>query len=226
MMKPANWLGIDNSHIIPLEQPNQGLQLFPKRAWCSMVKAANADGLQLTPISSYRDFHRQLTIWNMKFAGKRPVLNDNDEVIDISKLPDLEKIISIMRFSALPGCSRHHWGTDLDVYCRNLQGSQSLQLTPSEYLENGIQYPTSCWLQENMERFGFFLPYTEDLGGVSVEPWHISHFDTAQLIFEQLDTSAIYDQLKASDVAGQSTILKHLDYLLDRFVMLINEKSD
>jgi len=26
-----------------------------------------------------------------------------------------EKIASILRWSALPGTSRHHWGTDLDI---------------------------------------------------------------------------------------------------------------
>ena len=41
----------------------------------NLRRAAQADGIDLEPLSSFRDFARQLTIWNGKFSGERPMLD-------------------------------------------------------------------------------------------------------------------------------------------------------
>ncbi len=63
--------------------------------------------------------------------------------------------MAILRWSALPGGSRHHWGCDFDVYARNLlpPGTQ-LQLEPWEYLE-GHQLAFYQWVEANLDSFGF-----------------------------------------------------------------------
>jgi len=67
-----------------------------------------------------------------------------------------------MTYSSIPGTSRHHWGTDIDII------DQSVQL-PEEVYSLGKTLPW-CWSVSNlkiwMERygsdFGFELVYTDD----------------------------------------------------------------
>ena len=90
------------------------------RAIVAPLTALQADaaqaGFDLRLVSGYRSFDRQLAIWNAKAMGKRAVLDSAGRVLDISALSEVELVNAIMRWSALPGASRHHWGSDIDVY--------------------------------------------------------------------------------------------------------------
>ena len=80
-----------------------------------------------------------------------------------------------MLYSALPGASRHHFGTDLDIYdTRPIDDDYQLQLTPDEY-STMAHLLSLRWLEHNLEKYGFYRPYQEYKGGVAPEPWHISH---------------------------------------------------
>ena len=65
-----------------------------------------------------------------------------------------------MLWSALPGASRHHWGTDFDVYDKAKIEStgKKLELIPEEYEDNGPCALLSQWLFNNAEKFGFYFP--------------------------------------------------------------------
>jgi D-alanyl-D-alanine carboxypeptidase len=80
-------------------------------AWMRLQKAAQADGIELRIISSTRTFERQKQIWENKWDGK--TLTNG---VDLSKVgyTDEQKATAILKYSAMPGTSRHHWGTDLD----------------------------------------------------------------------------------------------------------------
>ncbi|MEE8192443.1 MAG: M15 family metallopeptidase, partial [Gemmatimonadales bacterium] len=81
--------------------------------------AAGKAGFDLQMLSGFRSFEQQLSIWNRKALGKLAVLDSNAVPLDIEKLSEKELVFAILRWSALPGASRHHWGTDLDVYDAN-----------------------------------------------------------------------------------------------------------
>ena len=81
----------------------------------ALVNAADTAGFQLEIASGFRDFSRQLLIWNNKFSGQRTMLDSHSQPLDPSRLSDEEKLFAILRWSALPGTSRHHWGTDFDI---------------------------------------------------------------------------------------------------------------
>ncbi|SPY94009.1 D-alanyl-D-alanine carboxypeptidase [Proteus mirabilis] len=66
------------------------------------------------PASFIRSFERQLAIWNGKFEGTRPVLDAESQPIDIQTLSEGQRCEAILKWSALPGASRHHWGTEID----------------------------------------------------------------------------------------------------------------
>ncbi|MGR6839053.1 M15 family metallopeptidase [Aliivibrio wodanis] len=189
----------------------------------SLEKAALEAGFTLTIASSFRDFERQLMIWNNKFNGTRPILGEDGHSLDTSNMSAIEKIHAIMRWSALPGASRHHWGTDLDVYASNTLPSEiSLQLEPWEY-NTGHQAQFSLWLKDNASYHGFFFPYNTDRKGVAVEPWHISHTKKSTGLMAKLTPEILIDAWKEVDLAGKDTIIKHIDTLFVRYITNINK---
>ncbi|WP_191146260.1 M15 family metallopeptidase [Neiella litorisoli] len=219
-LQPANWLGLSSSHLSQIDD-HHALLAPAKLAWLAMAKAAAEDGLELNLVSSFRSFQRQQLIWDSKFNGQRAVLDDHHAPVAMETLTELQKIHAIMRFSALPGTSRHHWGTDLDVYSKPLQ-QQPLQLIASEYQAGGPQFATWQWLQQRAHEFDFFFPYATDLGGVACEPWHLSHAPSAQKVEAMRQPEAILDAIINANVAGQKTIAANFDTLFERFVSPIS----
>ena len=75
-----------------------------------MYEAAKKDGINLQIISATRPFHHQKSIWEAKWNGKRAVDGEMLPANMESKI----KAKRILRWSSMPGTSRHHWGTDVD----------------------------------------------------------------------------------------------------------------
>lgn len=185
----------------------------------ALQNAAKNAGFNLTIASSFRDFDRQSMIWNNKFSGSRPVYNKQQQPVDLTKLTDINKCIAIMRYSALPGASRHHLGTDLDIFDKAaVNDDYKLQLTPNEYEQGGPFAPLSNWLNNNLAKFGFYRPYKHDLDGVAPELWHISHIKQSQLMVDALSEEVLYDCINNSELLGKSAILANLPTLYKRFI--------
>lgn len=190
----------------------------------ALQAAAKAAGFDMQLASAFRPFDRQLWIWNNKFTGQRPILDSDSQPLDPDTLTDLEKIHAILRWSALPGGSRHHWGTDVDVYAANcLPEGTALQLEPWEYEAGGHQHAFAQWLHQHMHKYGFYLPYADDRQGVACEPWHISYFPVSRYLLEQLSPDLLKCTLSHSDIAGKSHILANLDSLYGRYISNICE---
>lgn len=187
-----------------------------------LVAAAEQAGYKMEIASGFRSYQRQSLIWNRKYAGETAILDSESLPLDAAQLTDTEKLWAILRWSALPGASRHHWGTDFDVFSRNsLPVDTQLQLEPWEYFE-GHQHSFYQWLEANADEFGFFFPYRKDLGGVAVEPWHISHKRTAQLCLSQLSCPLLGNQLQSEPILGYEIVMEHLESIYDRFITNIS----
>lgn len=187
-------------------------------------RQAEIAGFDLVVASGFRDFDRQLAIWNNKFSGERPVFDLNGRQVDMNACAVLEKVHAIMLFSALPGASRHHFGSDLDVYAKNLTSTeQPLQLTPDEYLR-GAQLPFNLWLNEVLPTTRFYRPYAEYQGGIAQEPWHISHYPVADKLFKLQSIESIRQALDAADIAGKAVILEALPDLYTRYIANLCER--
>ncbi|MFD2180308.1 M15 family metallopeptidase [Veronia pacifica] len=220
-MTPAALTGRDTAHLTQVG--DHWLNHHVVADFAMLREAAENAGFSLSIASSFRDFDRQCLIWNSKFDGRRPILDDAGTVIDPSLLTDSEKIHAILRWSALPGASRHHWGTDVDVYAKNLLPKETgLKLEPWEY-DDGHQAAFSLWLDSNIERFGFFRPYQKDLGGVAREPWHISHKATSFPYLQALTPDLLSHVLSESAVLGNATIVSELDSIYSRYISNICE---
>ncbi|MGF1714691.1 M15 family metallopeptidase [Photobacterium chitinilyticum] len=214
--------GQADTHLVSHQQHLLHRDMQP--SFIQLQQAAALAGFDLQIASAFRPFERQLLIWNNKFSGSRPLLDSNSQPIDASQLSELEKIHAIMRWSALPGASRHHWGTDVDVYAANcLPNGTDLQLEPWEYAIGGHQAGFSVWLNEHMNQFGFYLPYAEDRNGVAVEPWHISYYPVSRHLLQQLTPKLLYHTLNANQIAGKSQILANLGNLYSKYIENICE---
>ena len=185
--------------------------------------AAQKAGFSLAIASSFRSFERQLIIWNNKFNGVRPVLDKYEQKIDISQLSERERVFAILLFSALPGASRHHWGTDLDIYDSNaVSDDYQVKLEQHEYEKGGPFYSFNLWLNEQLPHLGFFKPYHSYSGGVAAEPWHISHIRQSEHIATQLDVNVLTQVLNQADIAGKAEILQHLPEIYQQYIVNIN----
>ncbi|WP_246019503.1 M15 family metallopeptidase [Corallincola spongiicola] len=184
----------------------------------SLISAAADDGFSLQIASGFRSFERQQAIWQAKFLGTRPLLNHDSQPLDITTLSESEKIAAILHWSALPGTSRHHWGTDLDIFCSLQQGEQPLRLEPDEYALGGPQHSTYLWLREHAGKFGFFWPYNTYRGGVAEEPWHISYGEIAEQALSQLTSTKVMDALTRNQVIGLAHLGPQIEALMVKYV--------
>lgn len=130
-----------------------------------MHAAAAADSVALEIVSAFRNFDRQKAIWEAKWNGQRLLEGTEDASV---VYPDpAERATAILRYSSMPGSSRHHWGTDLDL--NNLNNS---------YFASGPGLQVYEWLQANAAAYGFCQPYTakgtDRPHGYEEEKWHWS----------------------------------------------------
>ena len=222
-MNAAELTGQADSHIASVSEPPCLLHVDAITAYQGLRRAAAAAGMDLVAISSFRDFARQLAIWNGKFNGERP-MNDADGVpVAAGSLTPDERVDTILRWSALPGASRHHWGTDVDLIDRNatLTGYRA-QLVPEEFAAGGPFADLAQWLQGNAAHFGFFRPFRGVRSGVQPEPWHYSFAPIAESARKRLTVDVLRSALNAAPLAGKDQVIGRIEELHHRYVARID----
>lgn len=137
-------------------------------AFKRMYEAALADGVKLTIVSAARNFEVQKSIWEAKWNGSRKIENGKDAS---QAYPDPKtRALKILEFSSMPGSSRHHWGTDIDLINLN-----------NAYFDSGEGKKAYDWLLANGATYGFCQPYTAGRPhGYQEERWHWSFLPLAQ----------------------------------------------
>lgn len=202
-------------------------QYLASDVWPALEKvqlAAAQHGFDLRLASAYRSFDRQLLIWNAKAQGLRPVFDESGQALTIADLSPEELLHAILRWSALPGASRHHWGTDFDIYdAAALEPGQGFELLGSECEPGGLFGEFYQCLDALLrEHPCFYRPYAEDQGGVSPEPWHLSYQPLAQQCFEGFEPQALKKLIENTDIALKQPLLKHFDELIERYFMRVS----
>lgn len=210
------YLGLSEEHVVPFEG-YMGTKLCANEDALKAFKALQADakthGFDIQPCSAFRSFERQAAIFSAKFNGIRPILDINEEPLTPIPEDPVERLNAMLLFSAMPGFSRHHFGSDFDIYAPNkLPEGQSLQLTYHEYLEGSYFYELGLYLNEALAKFDFYNPYSaastksaeskEPQAKVSVgfEPWHISHKPSAKPFIEAYDIEAALSYVESADL--------------------------
>lgn len=206
-------LGIDESHLISVEQ--QQLTEKTATAFFAMQEAALADGIDIQLVSAFRSFARQQYIWENKF----------DRYTSEGLTPN-EAINRILAYSTIPGTSRHHWGTDIDITDGNATNQKQL-LVAEKFHNNGPFAPLHQWMQANAHRFGFYLVYTNNSNrtGFSYEPWHYSYLPEAKAFLNDYEPRTAFAFFKSVGIKGSA----YIDYAFwecyyAQFVLGVNKE--
>lgn len=212
------------THVRDMADPPCVLHPRTAEALLSMRAEARAAGIDLYVASAYRDFNRQLAIWSAKFNGRRPLLDPYGRPIDHAKLHESALIDAILTWSALPGASRHHWGSDFDVMdAAALRPGERAELVEQEYAPGGRFERLNGWLDSNMGRFGFFRPYATWQGGVRPEPWHLSHAEISVPALGVLTLEVLQEAIAEAAMPGKQTVLARLPELYQRYVLTVDQ---
>lgn len=216
--------GLEPQHLVEY----QGHQLESKtaKALSKMVTAAARDNIDIKVCSGFRDFHRQMQIWNNKASGTRPVLDSHSKPVELSNKSANEIIELILLWSALPGTSRHHWGTDVDLFDANQIDQNKLQLIPSEYESGGPCSNLYQWLLIHASSFGFYFPFQLGLSGVSPEPWHLSYFPVANTILDSFELETLRQIITESEITFRDELLYRLEPLVQNYVYRVAPSPD
>ena len=197
---------------VPAEYNIAGYKMYLRKetlnAFENMAEAALKDGVELNIASATRNFDYQKDLWNKKWTGTTLV-----GLQDLSKsIPNgLDRFKKILEYSAVPGTSRHHWGTDIDI-----NGA-----TP-EYFETEKGEQVYAWLTTNAPSFGFCQTYTlkgsARLTGYNEEKWHWSYLPLSRTFTEEYK-----NLIKDSDISGfdGDQYVQNFD-LINDYVLSIN----
>ena len=197
-------IGMDDSRIV------SDTILLEKETYSAFIKmkdAAEKDGIVIKLVSGFRDFYRQQMIWNNKYK----------KFTNEFSLDGPTAIKEIIRFSTIPGTSRHHWGTEIDVIDKNFENEKDL-LISKKYEIGGIFSSLKRWMDENSKSFGFYIVYDDDSKrpGFEYEPWHYTYkpvSDLYQKEFLKLDLKSIISKTKVEgkEFINDEFIKKYID---------------
>lgn len=230
MMSPEQLIGLEQSHLLSIED---NLELLGQKFQChhealiplaKLIRQSEEDGIPLRVISSYRSFDYQVAIWNRKFYQEVELNLRGGSRVNSQDLSAEERVKAILNYSAIPGTSRHHWGTDFDLFdaCALDQGYKP-ELTQQEFQDNGPCGNLDNWLANNLSQYDFFKPYAEDLGGIACEPWHISYEPIASQALEEFPIELLRATIEQSEIGGKEFILPKLESLVQKYVKRINQ---
>lgn len=215
----AELTGRARTHVVELEAPPCTLHRDAVEPFLAMRAAAARDGIDLLPVSSFRDFARQALIWNAKFRGERTLLDRAGEPLDPTGMTPAQRVETILLWSALPGASRHHWGSEVDVIdAAAVPADYRVELVPREFAAGAIFSRLDQWLGARMHEFGFYRPYASDLGGVQPEPWHLSYAPVSGPALAAMTPALLADALTHERIDGLDTVLALLPGIHARYV--------
>ena len=220
--------GSTDTHLVSIDQGQDERvnQLIHKQVltpFLDLQEAAKNAGFAIKICSAYRSFDRQLLIWNGKASGMRPVMDPFGKPINIQALSPWQKIQAILRWSALPGASRHHWGTDFDIFdAKAMPEGYKIQLTPEEVQGDGLFAPMHDWLDSYIDsgQTDFYRPYAVDKGGIAPERWHLSYRPLAEKYAKMLNGDILTNRLKRSNLMLLDEVLEHLDTIFQRYIIV------
>lgn len=171
-------------------------------AFKKMWAAAQKDGISLKIISATRTFDQQKNIWEGKwsrFARETPAAQ--------------ARALKILEYSAMPGASRHHWGTDIDLN----------DLNNSAFEDNGKHRKVYDWLSEHAQEYGFCQPYSpknaQRPNGYNEEKWHWSYLPLARPLLEQYKQKIADENIAGFRGADTAHSLK----IVENYVQGINK---
>ena len=181
------------------------------KAFEKMRNAAMNDGIKIKIISGHRDFERQALIWNSKFI----------KFTKEFKLKPDEALNEIIRFSTVPGTSRHHWGTEIDIIDEEFKNEKN-PLISEKYETGGVFNKLKKWMDSNSEKFGFYLTYTNDVQrkGFEYEP-------ISKNLLEEFKKNNILKLISNLDIMGKEYLTKEfIEKYINENILGVNKELE
>ena len=220
MLNELEVTGRARSHVVQVDDLRFAAQPAVVVAFLEMRAAAAKSGFDLLPISSFRDHRTQLRIWNQKFSGKKPLFDMDGHARDFAALSERQIVEAIINWSALPGGSRHQWGTEIDVVDgAAMLAGYSPKLLPEEVAAGGLFRDLHRWLDENISRFGFFRPYNYYRGGMYPEPWHLSYAPASAEAIKAVNLDLLHRLTKESGILGKEIAIELLPQIYEQHIL-------
>ncbi len=155
-------------------------QIFMRKeayeAFQKMHSAATKDGASIKIISATRNFNYQKGIWEKKWLRDK-----------YKGWSDIDKVRDILKYSSMPGTSRHHWGTDVDFN----------SVEPA-YFQNATGKKLYDWLVKHGAEYGFAQTYTSKengRAGYEEEKWHWSYMPLSSEMLKAYNEQITYSEL-------------------------------
>ena len=175
-------------------------------AFLKMSEEALKSNIKLQTVSSYRTFEHQNRIWERKYKNN---INNG--------LSEQQSIKKIIEYSTIPGTSRHHWATDIDLIDGNVLQPNTV-LNPKHFEGLGCFSKFKIWMDTYAKAFGFYLVYTHKTNrkGFKHEPWHYSYKPLSQgylKAYQKLDLRDIIisEQLMGCEHFSEEFITNYLN---------------
>lgn len=163
-------------------------------AFLAMRDSALKDGITLIIVSATRTFESQKMIWENKWNGRQYV---GGKLLNVSIPDPVQRALEILKYSSMPGTSRHHWGTDIDIN----------SVDPA-YFKTAYGIKVLQWLETHAAHFGFCRPYTTfgdtRKTGFQPEEWHWSYIPIAYRFQQAYKKQINYLDLEGFD--GDETV--------------------
>jgi len=167
------------------------------KPYLAMYFKAEKQGINLKIVSAFRSFNNQRHIWNRQFHG------NSDKITVIN---------SILRYSSMPGTSRHHWGTDIDLLSVHLR-----------YFETEEGKKAYQWLCENAYKFGFYQVYTnKPYIGYNEEKWHWTYLPVSKIYLEEYKKQISYEDIigfNGCEFAEKPNIIENYVFAIDSVLL-------
>lgn len=145
------------------------------QAFTLMADDAASSDINLKVLSSSRNFSDQRRIWENKWQ--------REDFLEFDSGP--QRCRAILEYSSMPGTSRHHWGTEIDIHSLN-----------NSAFDKGEGEKIYEWLTQHAADYGFFQPYTAGRSrGYEEEKWHWSYYPVSGPMLEQYNAQVSYSNI-------------------------------
>lgn len=170
-------------------RPGLYLRTEVLEAFLDLEKNARDEEINLKVISATRSFNHQKRIWDGKWQRTKYM-----------GWSEIEKAKDILTYSSMPGTSRHHWGTDLDL--NSLENS---------YFESGEGLKVYDFLERCGSELGFSQVYTDKINGrtgYEEEKWHWSFMPVSSVMIEEYNHLINNEDISGFDGSSSADSIK------------------
>ncbi|HXL73518.1 MAG TPA: D-alanyl-D-alanine carboxypeptidase family protein [bacterium] len=190
-----------------IEDPESGHRALPgvMQAFWRFKKQAKTDGWNLILVSAYRSYRDQRRVWNQS----------DDSYLQRGATNQKKRVEAVMSLVSVPGLSRHHWGTELDISEASIRGK--LVNVEPDTPERVLKF--YAWMQKNAPQYGFCQVYLGQNGSVHNEPWHWSFLPYSKTYQKQF--MAIKNFKRIFDVN-----VEDVDYLMKNFNRILKDEKN